>query len=42
MAKQVKLLARGTLNKALRVELQDFSIEAVKMVIAIGGTVKRV
>ena len=41
-AKQVKLLARGTLNKALHVELQDFSLEAVKMVIATGGTVKRV
>ena len=41
-AKQVKLLARGTLNKALHIELQDFSLEAVKMVIATGGTVKRV
>ncbi|MBO4284473.1 MAG: uL15 family ribosomal protein [Clostridia bacterium] len=39
---QVKLLARGTLNKLLHVELQDFSLEAVKMVVATGGTVKRV
>ena len=41
-AKQVKLLARGTLDKKLHIELQDYSIEAVKMVIATGGTVKRV
>ena len=40
-AKQVKLLARGTLDKALHVELQDYSIEAVKMIIATGGTVKK-
>ena len=39
---QVKLLARGTLNKVLHVELQDFSLEAVKMVIATGGTVKHI
>ena len=39
--KQVKLLARGKLNKALHVELQDYSIEAVKMILATGGTVKR-
>ena len=37
---QVKLLARGKLDKVLHVELQDYSIEAVKMVIATGGTVK--
>ena len=41
-SKQVKLLARGTLDKKLFIELQDYSIEAVKMVIATGGTVKRV
>ena len=40
--KQVKLLARGKLDKALHVELQDYSLEAVKMIIATGGTVKRV
>ncbi|MDY6368158.1 MAG: uL15m family ribosomal protein [Clostridia bacterium] len=39
--KQVKLLARGNLNKALHIELQDYSIEAVKMILATGGTVKR-
>ncbi|MBE5763170.1 MAG: hypothetical protein E7338_02985 [Clostridiales bacterium] len=38
----VKLLARGSLDKKLHVELQDYSIEAVKMVIATGGTVKKV
>ena len=39
-SKQVKLLARGELDKKLHFELQDYSIEAVKMVIATGGTVK--
>ena len=39
---QVKLLARGGLDKKLHIELQDFSIEAVKMVLLTGGTVKRV
>ncbi len=38
----VKLLARGSLDKKLNVELQDYSIEAVKMIIATGGTVKKV
>ena len=38
---QVKVLARGTLDKVLHVELQDYSIEAVKMILATGGTVKR-
>ena len=32
----------GTLDKKLHVELQDYSIEAVKMIIATGGTVKKV
>ena len=41
-AGQVKLLAHGTLDKVFHVELQDFSIEAAKMIIATGGTVKRV
>ena len=39
--KQVKLLARGVLDKKLHVELQDYSIEAVKMILATGGTVKK-
>ena len=38
---QVKLLARGVLDKKLHVELQDYSIEAVKMILATGGTVKK-
>ena len=39
---QVKLLARGKLDKKLNVQLQDYSIEAVKMIILTGGTVKKV
>ena len=39
---QIKLLARGKLDKKLNVELQDYSIEAVKMILLTGGTVKRV
>ena len=38
----VKLLAGGKLDKKLNVELQDYSIEAVKMIIILGGTVKKV
>ena len=41
-AAQVKLLAHGTLDKVLHVELQDYSLDAVKMVLATGGTVKHV
>ena len=37
----VKVLARGTLGKKLVIDLQDYSIQAVKMVILEGGTVKR-
>ena len=37
----VKVLARGVLNKPLEVELQDYSIEAVKMILLTGGKVKR-
>ena len=35
----VKVLARGTLNKALTVEADDFSVEAVKMILLTGGRV---
>ena len=35
----VKVLARGTLNKPLTVEANDYSIEAVKMILLTGGTV---
>ncbi len=35
----VKVLARGTLNKPLTVEVNDYSIEAVKMILLTGGTV---
>ena len=38
----VKLLAGGKLDKKLNVELQDYSIEAVKMIVILGGTVKKV
>lgn len=37
----VKVLARGVLDKPLKVELQDYSIEAIKMIILTGGKVKR-
>ena len=39
-AAQVKLLAHGTLDKVLHVELQDYSLDAVKMILATGGTFK--
>ena len=39
---QVKVLAYGKLTKRLNVELQDYSIEAVKMIVLTGGSVKRV
>ncbi len=39
---QVKVLARGVLDKRLNVELQDFSLEAVKMILLTGGTVTEV
>lgn len=35
----VKVLARGTLDKPLTIEANDFSIEAVKMIILTGGKV---
>ena len=37
----VKVLARGQLDKKLNLDLQDYSIQAVKMVLLEGGTVKR-
>ena len=33
----LKVLARGTLNKPLTVEAQDFSLDAVKMIVLTGG-----
>ena len=38
---RVKLLARGSLDKALNVNLQDYSLQAVKMIVLVGGTVHR-
>ena len=38
---RVKLLARGSLDKALNVDLQDYSLQAVKMIVLVGGTVHR-
>lgn len=38
----VKVLARGVLDKHLTVEAQDFSADAVKMIILTGGKVKKV
>lgn len=37
----VKVLARGALDKKLNVDLQDYSIQAVKMIALKGGTVKK-
>ena len=37
----VKILAKGSLNKALTVEADDFSLEAVKMIVLTGGRDKR-
>ena len=38
----VKILARGTLSKSLIVEAQDFSIEAIKMIVLTGGKATKV
>ena len=38
----VKILARGTLDKPLRVQVQDYSLDAVKMIYLTGGQAKRV
>ena len=35
----IKVLARGTLDKRLTVEADDFSLQAVKMIVLIGGRV---
>lgn len=40
-ATYIKVLARGTLDRALLVEADDFSPAAVKMIILTGGTVTR-
>ena len=37
----VKVLARGTLDKSLTVEADDFSPQAIKMIVLTGGTVVR-
>ena len=38
---RVKVLARGVLDQPLFVEAQDFSLDAVKMILLVGGRVKR-
>ena len=38
----VKVLARGALNKPLTVSLQNYSLEAVKMIVLTGGKVIKV
>ncbi len=38
----VKILARGTLDKALTVKANDFSMDAAKMIIMAGGNVVRI
>jgi ribosomal protein L15 len=38
----VKVLARGVLDKKLIVDLDDFSLQAVKMIVLMGGRAKKV
>ena len=38
----VKVLARGILDKKLTVELHDYSIQAVKMIVLMGGHAKKI
>ena len=40
-ATYVKILARGRINKSLEVEADDFSLDAVKMIVLAGGKVIR-
>ena len=40
-ATYIKVLARGTLNKPLHIEADDFSPAAIKMIVLTGGTVTR-
>ena len=40
-ATYIKVLARGTLDKALNIEADDFSPAAIKMIVLTGGTVTR-
>ncbi|MDE6442124.1 MAG: uL15 family ribosomal protein [Clostridia bacterium] len=37
----IKVLARGKLDKALTVEADDFSPQAIKMIVLTGGSVER-
>lgn len=41
-ANYVKVLARGTLDKALTVKAQEYSADAVKMIVLVGGTAIRI
>ena len=38
----VKVLARGTLDKKLIVDLDDYSLQAVKMIVLLGGHAKKI
>ena len=38
----VKVLARGVLDKTLHVVANEYSLQAVKMIILVGGSVKKV
>ena len=38
---RVKLLARGRLDKKLHVDLQEYSLQAVKMILLVGGKVQK-
>ena len=38
----VKVLARGVLDKKLTVDLHDYSLQAVKMIVLMGGHAKKI
>ncbi|MDE6408343.1 MAG: uL15 family ribosomal protein [Anaeroplasmataceae bacterium] len=38
----IKVLARGVLDKPLIIEAQDYSIDAIKMIVLTGGEVRKV
>ena len=41
-AGHIKVLARGELNKKLHVVANEYSLQAIKMIVLVGGTVKKI
>lgn len=39
---RIKVLARGELNKKLHVVANEYSLQAIKMIVLVGGTVKKI